>query len=453
MPFNGSGTFTPPSAPTYPAVTGTTIEAANYNNALLDIYTGLTTCLTRDGQGVPSANLPMNGYKHTGAAAASASGQYLMYGQANSQLSGLTLTAGNLLNTADDTSDFIIGPSGQSDGADTRRIILRGGGGTTNSRGAYITLGGNEHASFPGQVNISPGTAGEIYLNGDTHTSGISLLTASGTAEMRSTSTSTGDTIFGNATTDGADTRRLVFRSGGSASNTRGAYMYLAGNEYAAAPGDVVIVAGSTGSIALNAGSGVTVSNGLAVGTTLSTGGAISAGGALTGTSGSFSSTLAVTGATTLTGTVNTVGDVNVGDNLTVDSTSTFADDVTVTGVVTATSFSGAGSGLTLAGATVDGFAVGYKGIPETSSAAWQDGRCREETAGVTLNTSDMAAGRVFMVYNDSASSFTITQGSGVTLRLAGTATTGNRTLAQRGFATIRCKSGTDAVIMGSGLS
>jgi hypothetical protein len=42
-------------------------------------------------------------------------------------------------------------------------------------------------------------------------------------------------------------------------------------------------------------------------------------------------------------------------------------------------------------------------------------------------------------VFNNSGSSQTITQGTSVTLRLAGTATTGNRTLAQYGVATLLC--------------
>jgi hypothetical protein len=77
-------------------------------------------------------------------------------------------------------------------------------------------------------------------------------------------------------------------------------------------------------------------------------------------------------------------------------------------------------------------------------------GQCCSISAGITLNTSDMATGSTFSIYNNSAAAITITQGAGVTLRLAGTATTGNRTLAARGFATIWCVSGTEAVCMGN---
>jgi hypothetical protein len=94
------------------------------------------------------------------------------------------------------------------------------------------------------------------------------------------------------------------------------------------------------------------------------------------------------------------------------------------------------------------GYRIGYRDIPRRTSG-FARGECLAVSSGITLNTSDMAAGYSFTVYNDSASAITITQGSGVTLRLVDTATTGNRTLAARGMAFIWCNSGTEAVISG----
>ena len=75
-------------------------------------------------------------------------------------------------------------------------------------------------------------------------------------------------------------------------------------------------------------------------------------------------------------------------------------------------------------------------------------------TGGVTINTSVFVAGNNITVYNNSASSQTITQGTGVTMYLAGSATTGNRTLAQHGICTIVCVvDSTTFVISGAGLS
>ena len=74
-------------------------------------------------------------------------------------------------------------------------------------------------------------------------------------------------------------------------------------------------------------------------------------------------------------------------------------------------------------------------------------------TGGVTAPASVFSAGEPVTIYNNSGSNQTITQGSGLTLYSAGTSDTGNRTLAQRGVATILYLSGSEAVIGGSGLT
>lgn len=104
------------------------------------------------------------------------------------------------------------------------------------------------------------------------------------------------------------------------------------------------------------------------------------------------------------------------------------------------------------ASATIGGVRIGYLDIP-SRGGTFARGECSSVSAGMTLNTSDMAAGYSFNIYNNSASSITITQGSGVTLRLAGTTTTGNRTIAARGYAFIWCVSGSEAVMSGAGVS
>lgn len=74
-------------------------------------------------------------------------------------------------------------------------------------------------------------------------------------------------------------------------------------------------------------------------------------------------------------------------------------------------------------------------------------------TGGVTINTGVFSAGQNVTIYNNSGSSQTITQGSGVTMYLAGTATTGNRTLAQRGIATVLCVASNTFVCSGAGVT
>ena len=74
-------------------------------------------------------------------------------------------------------------------------------------------------------------------------------------------------------------------------------------------------------------------------------------------------------------------------------------------------------------------------------------------TGGVTVPASIFSTGNAISIYNNSASNQTITQGGSVTMYLSGTATTGNRTLAQRGVATVLCVAANTFVIAGSGLS
>jgi hypothetical protein len=74
-------------------------------------------------------------------------------------------------------------------------------------------------------------------------------------------------------------------------------------------------------------------------------------------------------------------------------------------------------------------------------------------TGGVTIPPSIFSAGDSVTIYNNSGSSQTITQGVGVTLRLAGTTSTGNRTLDQRGITTVMCVASNEFVISGAGLS
>jgi hypothetical protein len=74
-------------------------------------------------------------------------------------------------------------------------------------------------------------------------------------------------------------------------------------------------------------------------------------------------------------------------------------------------------------------------------------------TGGVTVPANIFSVGDVITIYNNSASSQTITQGASVTLRLAATSTTGNRTLPLRSVATLLCVGTNEFVISGAGVS
>lgn len=66
MPYNGSGVFSLTTG--NPVVTGTVISSTWANNTLADIANnGLTNALTKDGQQTPTANIPLGGFRLTGA--------------------------------------------------------------------------------------------------------------------------------------------------------------------------------------------------------------------------------------------------------------------------------------------------------------------------------------------------------------------------------------------------
>ena len=74
-------------------------------------------------------------------------------------------------------------------------------------------------------------------------------------------------------------------------------------------------------------------------------------------------------------------------------------------------------------------------------------------TGGVTLNNSVFSAGDAVTIINNSGSDQTITQGSGLTIHNSADASSGNRTLAGRGMATVWFASASVAYISGAGLS
>lgn len=67
MSFNGSGTFVVNTAG-QPVVPNTVISATAFNALTADLANGLSTCITKDGQTTPTANIPMGNNKITGLA-------------------------------------------------------------------------------------------------------------------------------------------------------------------------------------------------------------------------------------------------------------------------------------------------------------------------------------------------------------------------------------------------
>ena len=166
-----------------------------------------------------------------------------------------------------------------------------------------------------------------------------------------------------------------------------------------------------------------------------------------------------VDGATGATGVIGDVGATGATGSAGLDG---------ATGSTGATGISGADGATGSTGATgvagADG-ATGATGLtltnippnPQTASYTLQLSDAGKyiniSTGGVTVPSAVFASGDVISIYNNSASNQTITQGSGVTMYLAGTSTTGNRIIAQRGIATILCVGSNTFTVIGGGLS
>lgn len=82
MPFNGSGTFNRIYSWVTDDANGIPITASRMDTDTNDITAnGLSDCITRDGQSLPTANLPMGNFRHTSVGNAVARTDYLATGQ------------------------------------------------------------------------------------------------------------------------------------------------------------------------------------------------------------------------------------------------------------------------------------------------------------------------------------------------------------------------------------
>lgn len=93
MPFNGAGVFTRVYQWVNDAANGIFVDATRTDTDSNDIATGLTNCVTRDGQSAWTANLPAGGFKVTGLASGSAASDSVNYGQVFNSPAFVTPTA------------------------------------------------------------------------------------------------------------------------------------------------------------------------------------------------------------------------------------------------------------------------------------------------------------------------------------------------------------------------
>jgi hypothetical protein len=96
-----------------------------------------------------------------------------------------------------------------------------------------------------------------------------------------------------------------------------------------------------------------------------------------------------------------------------------------------------------------------FFGVPassNTTAAVTDVGKMINAAGSITIPNAVFSQGHALSIYNNTAASITITA-TITTMRLAGTTTTGSRTLAARGIATIWFESGTECIVGGPGVT
>ena len=160
MSRNGTGTYTLPAG--NPVVTGTTISSTWANTSLSDIATALTQSLAKDGQTVPTANIPMGSFKITGLGAPTTAGDALAYG---SSLGAVTATTGTFSGNVQMAS----ANGGQLAGL--RNKIINGNMGIFQRGTTAITVGGGYGPAdrwFSNSNGNTFSTSQGSFVSGDT---------------------------------------------------------------------------------------------------------------------------------------------------------------------------------------------------------------------------------------------------------------------------------------------
>lgn len=387
MPFS-SGTFTPVYNWTTESAAAP-IEIAKLDGQDADMATGLSNCILRDGTGLPTATIPFNSQRISGLGDATGATDAL-----NRQTADARYLPGGSLAT-----DRLLGRDTAGTGAPEALTV---GGGLE-----FTGSGGIQRSALTGDVTASAGS-GTTTIANDAVTY----------AKMQNVSATS--RVLGRVTAGAGDVEELT---------PANLLTFIVTVDGAGSGLDADLLDGQSGSYYqsasnLNAGtipdarvgsSSVTQHQAsIVIATSQVTSGTFADGRIAASNVTQHQSSLSLAGSQISSGTVPSAR-------------------------ITAVD----------ASATVNSQNIGYRDVPRRTSG-FARGECLAISAGVTLNTSEMSAGYTLSLYNDSGSNVTITQGAGVTLRTAGTSTTGNITLLARGIITIWCNSGTEAIASGN---
>jgi len=242
MARNGSGTYVLPAG--NPVTTGTTISSTWANTTLSDIGSALTGSISTDGQTLPTANLPMGNYAHTGVANATVRTQYASAGQV--QDSSLTYL-GSVSGTDTITASAALGMTAYTVGQAFR--FVSAGANTTTAVTININGIGAKNITKNGTTalaigDIPSGAALQIVYDGTqfqvTGISGVASFSAGTTGLTPSTATNGAVTLAGTLAPTNGGTGLTTFTAANNA-----LYSTAAGTLTA---GVLPVAAGGTGS-------------------------------------------------------------------------------------------------------------------------------------------------------------------------------------------------------------
>lgn len=152
MPFDGSGNYTPASAPNFPAVSGDPISSTYYNAVINDIATALSNTLTRDGQGKPLGPIGWNNQNLTGVASLAAVAAAI---STTLGVTGATTLSSTLAVTGAATLASTLGVAGVT--------TLSGAVNTAGVITTAVTAAGQESLILPHGANPTAPTNGSLW--------------------------------------------------------------------------------------------------------------------------------------------------------------------------------------------------------------------------------------------------------------------------------------------------
>lgn len=155
--FNGSGTFVRIYDWTDDAANGINISSTRMDDEMDGMATGLSTCITKDGQTTVTANLPMSGFIHTGVGNASARNHYAAVGQIQDQGFVWVGTAGGTANA------LTLTPSPAITAYATGQSFVFKAGSSNNSGATTVAISGLSTIAV--QYNGAALIGGEILAN------------------------------------------------------------------------------------------------------------------------------------------------------------------------------------------------------------------------------------------------------------------------------------------------